>query len=164
MFRDGRDPFSLPGLHFARETADSAAINRITGGSVIMAGSGMCTGGRVRHHLEHNLWRADSSIVFVGYAANGTLARRIIDGAPHVHLFGEDIPVTAAIHTINGFSAHADQKDLTEFAEGVRSQGKLRQVLLVHGEPPAQAALMAKLAEHKFATVQAPGPDEKIRV
>src|SRR5512137_2567783 len=109
LFREGRDPLSLPGLHFTRGTQDSIAINRIARGAVIMAGSGMCTGGRVRHHLRHNLWRKHSSIVFVGYAANGTLARQIIDGAPHVHLFGEEIPVQASIHTINGFSAHADQ-------------------------------------------------------
>ena len=77
-----------------------------------MAGSGMCTGGRVRHHLQHNIGREDSSIVFVGYAANGTLARRIIDGAELVNIFGENIPVRARIYTINGFSAHADQAEL----------------------------------------------------
>lgn len=77
-----------------------------------MAGSGMCTGGRVRHHLQHNLGREDSSIVFVGYAAIGTLARRIIDGAEQVIIFGEKIPVRARIYTINGFSAHADQAEL----------------------------------------------------
>ena len=71
------DPFSMPGLHFTRETAESMAINRVDGGAVIMAGSGMCTGGRVRHHLKHNLWNRRNSIVFVGFAAQGTLARRI---------------------------------------------------------------------------------------
>ena len=107
LFRDGGDPFSLPGLHLARETADSAAINRISGGAVIMAGSGMCTGGRVRHHLRHNLWRPQSSVIFVGYAAQGTLARQIIDGAKSVTIFDETIAVRARIYTINGFSAHA---------------------------------------------------------
>jgi metallo-beta-lactamase family protein len=72
--------------------------------------------------------------------------------------------LAAEVVVLNGFSAHADQKDLIEFAEGVRSQGKLRQVLLVHGEPPAQAALIAELTKHGFTTVQAPGPEEKIRV
>ena len=72
----------------------------------------MCTGGRVRHHLKHNLWRQESSIVFVGYAASGTLARRIIDGAKEVNIFGEQIPVRAHIYTINGFSGHADQAEL----------------------------------------------------
>ena len=73
-----------------------------------MAGSGMCTGGRIRHHLRHNLWRRESAVIFVGFAASGTVARQIIDGAEHVRLFGEEIPVRNAIHTINGFSAHAD--------------------------------------------------------
>jgi len=130
IFREGHDPLSLPGLHFTRETQESIAINRIGGGAVIMAGSGMCTGGRVRQHLKHNLWRADSSIVFVGYAANGTLARSIIDGAEHVHLYGEEIPVAASIHTINGFSAHADQAELLAWQRKTAPE----RTFLVHGE------------------------------
>jgi metallo-beta-lactamase family protein len=131
LFREGRDPFGLPGLQFTRETQESIAINRIGGGAVIMAGSGMCTGGRVRHHLKHNLWREDSSVVFVGYAARGTLARIIIDGAKHVRLFGEEIPVRASIHTINGFSAHADQAELLAWHQQIGAPGR---TFLVHGE------------------------------
>lgn len=131
LFKEGLDPLSLPGLHFTRETQDSIAINRFGGGAVIMAGSGMCTGGRIRHHLRHNLWRRDSSIVFVGYAASGSLARSIIDGAEHVRLFGEEIPVKASIHTINGFSAHADQKELVAWH---RLAGAPERTFLVHGE------------------------------
>ena len=100
LFQEGLDPFALPGLHFTRETAESVAINSVHGGAIIMAGSGMCTGGRVRHHLRHNLGREDSSIVFVGYAAIGTLARQIIDGVKEVNIFGENIPVRARIYTI----------------------------------------------------------------
>jgi metallo-beta-lactamase family protein len=96
-----------------------------------MAGSGMCTGGRVLHHLRHNLWRTTSSVIFVGYAANGTLARKIIDGATHVHLYGEEIPVRANIHTINGFSAHADQAELLAWH---RQTGEPERTFLVHGE------------------------------
>src|SRR5208283_3444431 len=99
-------------LHLTRETADSIAINRIGGGAVILAGSGMCTGGRVLHHLRRNLGRPASAIVFVGFAAEGTLARRIIDGAKDVRLGSDEIRVRARIHTINGFSAHADQAGL----------------------------------------------------
>ncbi len=105
ILHHGTDPFALPNLHFTRETAESMQINQIHGGAVIMAGSGMASGGRVTHHLKHNLWRADSSVIFVGYAAQGTLARRIIDGAKTVHIFGEEIQVRAKIHTIGGFSA-----------------------------------------------------------
>ncbi|MGD2167529.1 MAG: MBL fold metallo-hydrolase [Gammaproteobacteria bacterium] len=131
LFREGNDPFDLPGLHFTRETAESIALNRVTGGAVIMAGSGMCTGGRVRHHLKQNLWRKQSSIIFVGFAARGTLARRIIDGAKSVKIFGETYPVKAAIHTINGFSAHADQSELLRWHEGL---GEPELTFLVHGE------------------------------
>ncbi len=145
---------SLPGLHFTRETQDSIAINRISGGAVIMAGSGMCTGGRVRHHLEHNLGRADSSIVFVGYAASGSLARRIIDGASHVHLFGEEIPVNATIHTINGFSAHADQAELLAWH---RQTGNPERTFLVHGEKETMTLFSALL---KNTRVEMPAPHQ----
>jgi metallo-beta-lactamase family protein len=142
LFREGRDPFHLPGLHFTRESADSIALNRIVGGAVIMAGSGMCTGGRVRHHLKHHLWRQASSIVFVGFAARGTLARQIIDGAKHVRLFGEDIPVRARIHTINGFSAHADQAELLDWHHAIG--GPVR-TFLVHGEEETMRRFAANL-------------------
>ena len=134
LFREGRDPFGLPGLHFTRDTADSIALNRIGGGAVIMAGSGMCTGGRVRHHRKHNLCRPDCAVVFVGYAARGTLARRIIDGAPLVRIFGEEMPVRASIHTINGFSAHADQAELLAWHKAI---GGVKKTFLVHGDEEA---------------------------
>ncbi|MFZ1625545.1 MAG: MBL fold metallo-hydrolase [Gammaproteobacteria bacterium] len=141
LFRDGRDPFDMPGLHFTREAAESMALNRIAGGAVIMAGSGMCTGGRVRHHLKHNLWRKDSAIVFVGYAARGTLARRIIDGAKTVKLFGEEIRVQASIHTINGFSAHADQAELLAW----HAHTGAKRTFLVHGEPDTMQSFAGQL-------------------
>ncbi len=142
LFREGHDPFSLPGLRFTRETAQSMAINRISGGALIMAGSGMCTGGRVRHHLKHNLWRHDCSVIFVGYAARGTLARRIIDGARSVHIFREEIPVRARIYTIGGFSAHADRNEL--LAWFARTGGP-EQTFLVHGEEEAMAHFASRL-------------------
>ncbi len=138
----GRDPFGLPGLHFTRETAESMAINKIVGGAIIMAGSGMCTGGRVRHHLKHNLWNKKSSIVFVGYAAEGTLARSIIDGATEVEIFGDDIPVRASIHTIGGFSAHADQAELLAWHQ---QTGDPKTTFLVHGEEESMHAFANKL-------------------
>ena len=150
LFRDGRDPFSLPGLTFTRETAESMALNRITGGAVIMAGSGMCTGGRVRHHLKHNLWRSESSIVFVGFAAAGTLARQIIDGAETVRIFGEVIPVRAKIYTIGGFSAHADQNELLAWH---RQTGAPARTFLVHGEYEAMQTFARLL---KNTTVEIP--------
>lgn len=142
-FRDGRDPFGVPGLHFTRESAASMALNRIAGGAVILAGSGMCTGGRVRHHLKHNLWRKDCAVVFVGYAARGTLARRIVDGAESVHLFGEEIPVRARIHTINGFSAHADRDELFDW----HRRADPGRTFLVHGDEDVMRAFAGRLRD-----------------
>ncbi len=142
LFDAGHDPFDLPGLHMTRETAQSIALNRIGGGAVIIAGSGMCTGGRVRHHLKHNLWRRDSSVIFVGYAAIGTPARRIIDGAKDIRLFGEEIPVHARIHTIGGFSAHADCDELLAWQ---RHTGNPETTFLVHGEDDAMRAFATQL-------------------
>lgn len=156
LFRNGQDPFHLPGLHFTRETAQSMALNNIGGGAVIMAGSGMCTGGRVRHHLKHNLWRHDSSVIFVGYAARGTLARRIIDGAETVRIFHEEIPVRARIHTIGGFSAHADRDELLSWYR--RIDGR-EHTVLVHGEED----VMQHFAQHLHDTeVLMPGLDTEL--
>jgi metallo-beta-lactamase family protein len=141
FFKRGEDPFNFSGLKMIRERADSMAINGVTGGAVIMAGSGMCTGGRVMHHLRHNLWKENATVIFVGYAAAGTLARQIIDGTRSVTIFGEEVPVRARIHTINGFSAHADQNELMDWHRSI--SGK-QATFLVHGERPA----MNELATH----------------
>jgi metallo-beta-lactamase family protein len=142
MFRNGQDPFQLPGLHFTRESASSIAINNVRGGAIIMAGSGMATGGRISHHLKHNLWRPECSVVFVGYAADGTPARRIIDGARHVRILDEDIPVRARIYTINGFSAHADQAALLTWHKATQAG----RTFLVHGEEGSMQQFASKLS------------------
>lgn len=142
----GFDPFFLPNLHFVREAAGSMALNNFNSGAVIIAGSGMCNGGRVRHHLKHNLWRRQSSIVFVGFAARGTPGRRIIDGAKTLNLFGQPVKINAAIHTINGFSAHADRDDLLAWHKAC---GNPRRTFLVHGEPDrGLRAFGQQLTEH----------------
>jgi metallo-beta-lactamase family protein len=152
LVRSGHDPFDMPGLHFTRERADSVALNQIRGGAIIMAGSGMCTGGRVRHHLKHNLWRPQSSVVFVGYAASGTLARQIIDGAKEVAILGEQIQVRARVHTINGFSAHAGQAELIAWQRETGAQS----TFLVHGEEAAMRSLAALLTGTRIE-MPAPG-------
>lgn len=143
---NGNDPFGLPGLHFTRETAESMAINQISSGAVILAGSGMCTGGRVRHHLKHNIWRKESSVIFVGFAAQGTLARKIVDGADHVKIYGEVIPVRASIYTIGGFSAHADQAELLAWHD---KTGNPKKTFLVHGEEETMHIFAKKLKDTK---------------
>lgn len=138
----GNDPFNLPGLHFTRETAESIAINQIDGGAIIMAGSGMCTGGRIRHHLKHNIWNKRNTIIFVGFAAHGTLARRIIDGADKVSIYGEEMPVRADIYTIGGFSAHADQAELLAWHQ---QTGSPQKTFLIHGEEDSMQVFAKKL-------------------
>jgi metallo-beta-lactamase family protein len=155
----GEDLFGSPSVRFTRDTAESMAINRIEGGAVILAGSGMCTGGRVRHHLKHNLWRKDAGVIFVGYAAEGTPARRIIDGADSVRLFGEDIRVRARIWTINGFSAHAGQRDLVGW---LRNAGAPRKVMLVHGEPARGMSALASRVEALGLDCAMPAEGERI--
>lgn len=140
----GRDPFALPGLHVVEEAAESMALNAIRSGAVLIAGSGMCTGGRVRHHLRHNLGHSDCSVIFVGFAARGTLARIIIDGAKTVKLMGDEVPVRARIHTINGFSAHAGRSDLIDWHQRT---GRPEVTFLVHGETEAREALAGALAQ-----------------
>ncbi len=152
LFEQGRDPFRLPGLHMVREASESMKLNEIRSGAVLMAGSGMCTGGRVRHHLRHNLAHADCSVIFVGFAAEGTLARILIDGADKVKLFGDWIPVRARIYTINGFSAHADRDELLDWH---RATGKPGTTFLVHGEPEV-ARKFGKALKGTDVTIPAP--------
>jgi metallo-beta-lactamase family protein len=141
LFRERRDPLALPGLHFTRERAESVALNHIRGGAIIMAGAGMATGGRVRHHLRHNIWREECCVIFVGFAAKGTLARQIIDGQNPVHILGDDIPVRARIHTINGFSAHADQAELLKWHQHTGAG----RTFLTHGEQAAMQKFASRL-------------------
>jgi len=130
VFEAGGDPFDPPSLTFTPDAESSKKLNDVHGGAVIIAASGMMTGGRILHHLKHNLWRPEASLVIVGYQAEGTLGRALINGAKRVRIHGEEIAVRASIHTINGFSAHADRDDLMAFLEP--SNGA--HVLLVHGE------------------------------
>jgi metallo-beta-lactamase family protein len=143
--RHGHDPFHFDGVHMVRDHMASQAINEVKRGAIIMAGSGMCTGGRIRHHLIQNLPRKESSVVFVGFAAGGTLARRIIDGADVVTIFGERIAVAADIHTINGFSAHAGRDQLLAW----HGATKAPRTFLVHGEEATMAAFATALKDTK---------------
>lgn len=139
---DGANPLKLPNLRLITDVQDSMALNRRSSGCIIIAGSGMCTGGRIRHHLRHNLWREQCDVIFAGFQARGTLGRQLVDGAEFVTLFGERIRVRARRHTVGGLSAHADQSGLTEW------YGHFHQhppVALVHGEDPAREALAKRL-------------------
>jgi len=130
-----KSPFEFPGLKMTLRTSESKAINRIKGTAIIIAGSGMCTGGRVKHHLVNNISRRQCTILFVGYQAVGTLGRQIVDGAEEVRIFGRLRPVLAKIERIGGFSAHADRDELMQWLGGLKEPP--RGVFVVHGESGA---------------------------
>lgn len=132
LVKQGINPISFPGLHRSVTTEDSKGINLLEKPKVIISASGMCEAGRIKHHLKHNLWRKECSIVFVGYQAVGTTGRALADGAKHIKLFGEDIEVNAEIVKLEGISGHADQKQLLKWLDAF--QPAPEQVYIVHGE------------------------------
>jgi metallo-beta-lactamase family protein len=134
----------LPVLRYSQTAEESMALNKLKSGAIIIAGSGMCNGGRIRHHLKHNLWRRGAHVVIVGFQAIGTPGRALVDGAEVIHLAGEEIAVKARIHTLGGFSAHASQSQLIDWVEGFRHRPK---VYLVHGESEAKRVLQDRLSQ-----------------
>jgi metallo-beta-lactamase family protein len=156
---EGYDPFDLPNLKFTESTQESIAINERSGSAIVIAGSGMCTAGRIKHHLKHNLWREGASLVIVGFQAKGTTGRKIVDGAKHVKVFRENVSVKAKVFTIGGFSAHADQKDLLEWVGHFESNPR---VFVIHGEATASEALAKKIEETYNLTVHVPRWKERL--
>src|SRR5512139_820542 len=145
----------LPNLTLCRTADESMAINRITRGAIVIAGSGMCTGGRIVHHLKHNLARPECDVVFTGFQAQGTLGRAIVDGRELVRIHGSPVRVAARIHTLGGFSAHGDQQDLLRWYGAIPGRPP---VWLVHGEADAAAGLRDALrGQGARAEVAAPG-------
>jgi metallo-beta-lactamase family protein len=145
LLKKGDDPLKLPQLHFTLTTQESMAINSIAGPAIVISASGMADAGRIKHHLRHNLWREGASLVFVGFQAQGTMGRKIIDGAQKIRLFNEDVAVKAKIFTINGFSAHAGQSQILDWLSHFQRNGM--QIFLVHGEYSAQQVLAALIKE-----------------
>ncbi len=129
---NGDNPLDFPGLQFTQSAEDSKALNDRKDSLIIISASGMCDAGRIKHHLKHNLWRKESSVVFVGYQAEGTLGRRLVDGAEKVRIFGEEISVNARVEMIEGFSGHADRDGLVRWIKAFGQ--KPRKIFLVHGE------------------------------
>jgi len=152
----------LPILTYTRTTEESMAINTVKSGAIIIAGSGMCTGGRIRHHLKHNLWRSKSHIVFTGFQAQRTLGRSLVDGAKEVRFMGQEFSVKAHIHTLGGFSAHAGQTQLLEWAGSF--QGKRPQLYLIHGELEKMLVLQKKLMEKYNWYASIPSSGEEISI
>lgn len=152
--RDGKKPLEFPGLKFTPTVEESRALNENANRSIIISASGMCEVGRIKHHLKHNLWRKDSTILFVGYQALGTLGRKIVDGAKSVKIFGEEIGVNAQVNYIESFSGHADQDGLLHFVDSFSKRPK--QIFLVHGDEEAQLVLSDKIINLFHIPVEIP--------
>ena len=143
MLARGEDPFSFPGLHFIGSVEESMSLNNRPGPMVILSASGMCEGGRILHHLKNGIGDPLNLVLFTGFQAEGTLGRRIVDGAQTAKIYGEEYPVRATVFTINGLSAHADRKGLTAYAKALGPT--VRRAFCVHGEPEFCAAHKANL-------------------
>ena len=150
----GDNPLEFPGLKFTKTADESKALNESTEPAIIISASGMCEVGRIKHHLKHNLWNPNSTILFVGYQAPGTLGRRIVDGEKRVKIFGEEITVNARIEYIEGYSGHADQEWLLNFIYSFYTKPK--HIFLVHGEETGQEVLKEKIIENTNIPVTIP--------
>ena len=142
--KENGNVFNFEYLVYTETPEASKAINEIAGGSIIIAGSGMCNGGRITRHFKHRIWEANNAVIFVGYQAVGTLGREIVDGAQWINIYNEDIIVKASIHTINGFSAHADQDGILKWISKIKN---LKKVFLIHGEKESQVYFKEALKE-----------------
>jgi len=156
--RLGDQPLEFPGLRITSSVEESIAINKSREPCVIISASGMCTAGRVKHHLKHNISDPNSTVLFVGYQARGTLGRVIQSGTDPVRIFGEWYPVRARIETIEGFSAHADREELLAWFESLG--GPPRRTWIVHGEEDAAESLAEALASQFGAKVDVPHKDQ----
>ena len=155
----GDNPLEFPGLKFTRTSDESKALNESEEPSIIISASGMCEVGRIKHHLKHNIWNPNSTILFVGYQAPGTLGRTIVDGAKKVKIFGEEFSVKARIEYIEGYSGHADQEWLLNFVYSFIKKPK--HIFLVHGEPNGQLVLKNKIVDSTNIPVTIPNFGEK---
>jgi metallo-beta-lactamase family protein len=161
VWKQKPNPFQLPNLHITQTREESMAINRIQSGAIIIAGSGMANGGRILHHFMQNISRRESHIVFVGYQAEGTLGRRLVNGAPWARIHGRDFRVNAKMHTVGGLSAHADRSGLMEWYGGFAQHPPL---VLVHGEDKAREALAGEIGHRDGITVQLARPQMTLTV
>lgn len=149
----------LPILRCTPTPEESMAINRINSGAIIIAGSGMCTGGRIVHHFKHNIWRKECHLIFPGFQARGTLGRNIVDGATSIKVLHQRLAVQAQVHTLGGFSAHAGQNQLIDWAKHFEHRPEL---YLVHGELEKMQVLQQALKERLNWTANIPDPGEQV--
>jgi metallo-beta-lactamase family protein len=160
-----RDLFAFTQVHYTREASESKALNAQHGPMVIIAASGMAEAGRILHHLAHNAADPRTTILIVGFQAEHTLGRRIVERAPVIRVFGEEMPLRAHVEVLNGYSAHGDRTELQQWLDAVRAGNPgnaAPTVYLVHGEPEAQDAFAAQLHAAGYGAVSAPKPHTRI--
>lgn len=164
LYHDADAAAFMARVNYTLSAQESMRINALDGPAIVISASGMCNAGRIRHHLRHNLWRPGASVVFVGYQAQGTPGRRLVEKAASLRLFGEEVASAARIFTINGFSGHAGQSQLLDWLAPLSGEtdGRRPQVVLVHGEPRAQAALGALIKERFGITPLVPDYFEQL--
>jgi metallo-beta-lactamase family protein len=162
LLKNGEDPLDLPQLQFSSTTEQSMQINEMKGSAIVISASGMANAGRIKHHLRHNLWRPGASIVFVGFQAEGTPGRKIVDGAKNIRIFNEDIAIKAKVWTISGFSAHAGQNQLLDWLGNFRN--KKMNIFLVHGEFSVQDQLASLIRKKLGFDVTIPEYLEEIKL
>lgn len=164
LLRGQDSPFEFEGLKYVSDVEESKRIAEADGPAIIISASGMCEAGRVLHHLRATIGDSRNAVVIVGFQAQHTLGRRLVERRSEVRIFGIMHARRAEVVVLNGFSAHADQAGLLQFAEEVRRQGPLRRVILVHGEPRAQQTLARELGARGFPTVNVPAAGERLRL
>lgn len=141
-YKENGPLLNMPNLKFTKSPEESMAVNRMESGAIVLAGSGMCTGGRIRHHLKHNVWRPECHIIIAGYQSPGSTGRKLVDGEPFIKLWGQRHKVAAQVHTVGGLSAHADQQGMIDWYSSFKGRPP---VMLVHGEKRAQKVLAKRL-------------------
>lgn len=147
------DPLNFSGLHFVRKVSESKKLNSLKKEAIIIAGSGMCDGGRIQHHIKHHAWKDTTSIIFVGYQAEGTLGREIVDGKKYVNIMGDEIKINAEIYTVNGFSSHADKDELLDWISRINRNSK---IILTHGEEKVMQKFKEEILHNGFKEIYIP--------
>jgi metallo-beta-lactamase family protein len=164
LLRGMNSPFEFPGLEYVSSVEDSKKIASFNGSSIVISASGMCEAGRVLHHLAATVEDPKNTVIIVGFQAENTLGRRIVEKQPEVKIFGVNHRLQAEVCVLNGFSGHADQGGLLAFADAVRGRGQLEKIYLIHGETKSQEVLRNKLFNLHFESVDVPGPGDVVKI
>lgn len=164
LLHSENSPFEFPGLKYISRVEDSKRISSSNETSIVISASGMCEGGRILHHLAATIEDPRNTVIIVGYQAEHTLGRRLVEKQPDVRIYGVMHRLEAEVVVLNGFSGHADQNGLLRFADAIRGNGRPEKVILVHGEPKSQETLKTKLSDQGFQSIEIPGPGDVIKL